>query len=186
MMKLALTFAVSGMLACANPGGQTRELGRASASSQADTTGVGSQFTRFLTAALETTPARPDLFKDLQACLPDAPATASLWVGDFRIEPFEKHGDTLVARAQVTSVAEQKEDSATTPRFVVYARVKSEMLHWPMVLDSVSRTWKVCGFSEEGYDLGGYGLSTNTRFVPDNETRQSLLARVDSLRKAVR
>ena len=183
-MRGILTLALVVAVTCSNSG---RRGAQAPAtlefSSHPDTTGAGAQFERFLTAALETTPASQVLFTDLQTCLPDAPASTSLWVGDFRTPSVVWRGDTLIGQALVVSVAEQKEDSTVTPRSIVHARVRTEMLHWDMVLDSTSVLWKVCGFSKEGYDLGGYGLPANTRFVPSTETRATLIARADSLRK---
>lgn len=185
-MRGILTLALAGALTCGRPEGRGNEAPTRAIAVHPDTTGVGSQLERFLTAALETTPATPTIFKDLQTCLPDAPASVSLWLGSFRPQSFEWRGDTLVGQAAVVSIAEQKEDSTTTPRSVVFARLRTDTLHWPMVFDSASGRWKVCGFSMEGYDLGSYGLPTNTRFVPVTETRATLLARADSVRRSAR
>jgi hypothetical protein len=185
-MRGILTVALAGTLTCSGAGGRGDQSRTPSISVHPDTAGVGAQLERFLTAALESTPAGSSVFKDLQTCLPDAPSSVSLWVGDFRTPSFVWHGDTLVGQAPVVSIAEQKEDSTTTPRSVVFVRVRTDTLHWPMVFDSTSGRWKVCGFSTEGYDLGSYGLPTNTRFVPTTETRATLRARADSLRRSPR
>jgi hypothetical protein len=112
---------------------------------------------------------------------------ASYWLGRGRLLGFETQVvDTLPARVELLTVAEQVPTGESMYGSEVRARLKTDTLVLRLVPDSTRRRWQVCGFLSDGFDFGGYGKPENVRYRPPGVTRGALLRQVDSIRRASR
>ena len=110
---------------------------------------------------------------------------SSYWLGRGKLLAFEGQlGDTLNARLELLTVAEQVPASDRAIGSEVRARIKTDTLVMRLVPDSSRRNWQVCGFLSSGHELGGYGRPDNVRYKPASVTRFDLLRQVDSIRSS--
>jgi hypothetical protein len=145
------------------------------------------QFVRFLQRALETAPRTAPKYVEvaIPECDPDGEQGDALWVASFNVLSVAPSGDDMIARAEVTSVAEQHLDTIAANRTVVLARIRADTLEWRMSQRPLGAQWRVCGFATNGYDLGSYGRPELIRYLPADMNRAKLLAEADSIERAI-
>jgi len=145
------------------------------------------QFAHFLARAVESVPPDPATYATLAIpeCDPDGEQSDALWVASYRVLSVMRSGADLIARAEVVTVAEQHDDTTGADRSVVVPRIRRDTLAWRMRQRPSGSVWRVCGFSDNGYDLRSYGRADLIRYAPPGATRAKLLAQIDSIRGAV-
>jgi hypothetical protein len=90
----------------------------------------------------------------------------------------ELRGDTVVARAMVTTVAEQDVDRRSEGRFVARQRVRTDLLEWDVVPTDAG--WAVCN----GLRFGYRGADSLTRWMPEGASLATARALADSIARA--
>jgi hypothetical protein len=107
---------------------------------------------------------------------------SSYWLARGRILDYQSQDDTLRARLELTTVAEQVPIKSGQYDSEVRARLKTDTLIMRLVPDKSRKRWQICGYLSNGYDLGSYGKPENVRYKPTSRTRPILLREVDSIR----
>ena len=97
----------------------------------------------------------------------------------YSLLPFDMHGDTVVARASVVTVAEQDIDRRTS-RFIARQRVREDVLEWDVIPTDEPGQWVVCN----GLRFGYMGADNLTTWRPEGASYKTALALVDSIVKA--
>jgi hypothetical protein len=111
---------------------------------------------------------------------------SSYWLARGRLLGYAGQvADTLKARIEIVTVAEQVPSAVSANALVVRARVKTDTVILRLVPDSSRRHWQTCGALSTGFDFGGYGRPDNVRFDPASVSRAKLLRQVDSIQRAV-
>lgn len=87
-------------------------------------------------------------------------------------------GDTVVARASVTTVAEQDIDRRAGDRFIVRQRVRTDVLEWDVIPTDAG--WAVCN----GIRFGYRGADSLTRWTPEGASLNTARVLADSVRGA--
>lgn len=95
----------------------------------------------------------------------------------YELTASELRGDTVVARASVTTVAEQDVDRRARDRFVARQRVRTDVLEWDVI--PVDGGWAVCN----GIRFGYRGSDSLTGWVPEGASLHSARVAADSLRR---
>ncbi|MGV3708045.1 MAG: hypothetical protein ACO1Q7_04330 [Gemmatimonas sp.] len=134
----------------------------------------------FLNASREGSSTR-DRLAALTACgdggsMPYFPTTL---LAGYSVLPFDMHGDTVVARASVVTVAEQDVDRRTS-NFVARQRVREDVLEWDVIPTDEPGHWVVCN----GLRFGYFGADSLTTWRPEGASYQSARALVDSIVRA--
>lgn len=111
---------------------------------------------------------------------------SAYWLAEGRVLGWTARFDTLVARLELHSVAIQSPSTETWNESLVTARIAFDTLSIDMVPDSSRSHWVVCGPLSNLFTLGSYGLPTTTFYQPQGVSRRTLLAQVDSIRRAKR
>ena len=93
--------------------------------------------------------------------------------------PFDMHGDTVVARASVVTVAEQDVDRRASG-FIARQRVREDVLEWDVIPTEDEKHWVVCN----GLGFGYLGADSATKWRPDGASYSTARALVDSIVKA--
>lgn len=94
----------------------------------------------------------------------------------YTLLPFETRGDTVVARVEVVTVAEQDIDRRNTNRFLARQRVRSDVLEWDVIpLDSGG--WVVCN----GLRFGYRGVDSLTTWRPEGASYATARQLADSV-----
>lgn len=133
----------------------------------------------FVWALSETGPHDPTLLSLLWACKPDGEAGLTYWVAWHRVLAAVAHRDTVEVMVEVLSVAEQQESSEGPYTSRVSPRIQTDTLSWRVIREAGRP--RVCGFSDQGIDLGSYGLPENTSYA-EGASRALLLRQADSIR----
>jgi len=94
----------------------------------------------------------------------------------YSLLPFDMHGDTVVARASVVTVAEQDVDRRSS-RFTARQRVPEDVLEWDVIPTDTPGQWVVCN----GLRFGYLGADSLTTWRPDGASYQTARALVDSI-----
>jgi hypothetical protein len=135
----------------------------------------------FLDASREAT-LDPAALDTLAACgdggQPYFPTTI---LAGYSLLPFEFRGDTIIARAEVVTVAEQDIDRRATDRFVARQRLRTDVLEWDVFADESGR-WVVCN----GLRFGYRGVDSLTTWRPDGASYESAMRQADSIAGARR
>ena len=97
----------------------------------------------------------------------------------YSLLPFDMHGDTVVARASVVTVAEQDVDHRSS-RFTARQRVREDVLEWDVVPTDEPGHWVVCN----GIRFGYLGADSLTTWRPAGASYQTVRALVDSIVRA--
>lgn len=97
----------------------------------------------------------------------------------YSLLPFDMHGDTVVARASVVTVAEQDVDRRSA-RFTARQRVREDVLEWDVIPTDEPGHWVVCN----GLRFGYLGADSLTTWRPDGASYKTARALVDSIVKA--
>ncbi len=97
----------------------------------------------------------------------------------YSLLPFDMHGDTVVGRASVVTVAEQAVDRSGS-RFVARQRVREDVLEWDIIPTGKGGQWIVCN----GLRFGYFGADSLTTWRPEGTSYISARALVDSIAKA--
>jgi hypothetical protein len=97
----------------------------------------------------------------------------------YSLLPFDMHGDTVVARASVVTVAEQDVDRRTS-QFTARQRVREDVLEWDVIPTDEPGHWIVCN----GLRFGYLGADSLTTWRPEGASYQSARALVDSIVRA--
>ena len=130
----------------------------------------------FLEASREGSPTS-DALDTLTLC--DAgsatPYLPTALLATWELLPFETRGDTVVARASVTTVAEQDIDGRRGG-FVARQRIRTDILEWD-VYRTPEGNWVVCN----GLRFGYVGADSLTRWVPEGASLESARQLADSI-----
>lgn len=131
---------------------------------------------QFLSASRESSPDRAAL--DTLTSCGDAGHTyfPSTVLAAFTLLPFEAHGDTVVGRAEVITVAEQDIDRRVTQRFVARERVRTDVLEWD-IIPTDHGGWVVCN----GLRFGYVGADSLTTWRPDGASYITARRLADSI-----
>jgi hypothetical protein len=97
----------------------------------------------------------------------------------YSLMPSDMHGDTVVGRASVVTVAEQDADRRTS-RFNARQRVREDVLEWDIIPADDGQHWTVCN----GLRFGYLGADSLTTWRPEGASYQTARALVDSIVKA--
>lgn len=137
-------------------------------------------FRHFLDASREGSTTR-DSLAALTVCGDDngTPYFPTTLLAGYSLLPFDMHGDTVVARASVVTVAEQDVDRRSS-RFTARQRVREDLLEWDVIPADEPGKWVVCN----GLRFGYFGADSLTTWRPDGASYASSLALVDSIVKA--
>ena len=116
-------------------------------------------FTGFLEGSKEGYKGRLVQWDTLFGCDPSSePAFPITMLATYGVLPFALRGDTVVAQAEVVSVAEQEQDQRRQGRYVANQRVRYDTLEWDVVHDTASGRWLVCN----GVRFGFVGTDSQT------------------------
>lgn len=185
--KAVLTIVLTGLFACSAASGEEPAAhGRGNVvvlQGAEEQTEAARQFSRFLEASVSTVPQGPDLFKEVQACLPEETPDRVLWLADSRVISVDVRADTALARAEFTTVAEQVGSTSTYYEWTVTQRVSTDAGTWRLVRvrdGAAPPTWKVCGESVEGDDFTRLGREIGWR--PAGASDGTARALIDSIR----
>ena len=96
----------------------------------------------------------------------------------YEVLPSSLRGDTVVARANVTTVGEQDIDRRAGDRFVARQRVRTDVLEWDVI--PVEGGWRVCN----GIRFGYRGADSLTSWSPEGAGIETARALADSVRDA--
>lgn len=168
-------------------GGNAAEIRIGAGLSDARQFDATQQFSRFLDASVATVRQGPELFKDLQACLPDEMPDRVLWLADSRVISLAVHGDSALARAEFTTVAEQVGSTSSYHGWTATQRVRTDTGTWKLVRvrdGGTTPRWMVCGASVEGDDFARLGREIT--WQPAGASERSAHALIDSIRSARR
>lgn len=152
-------------------------------SSNLDSTAVQSAtvaLRQFLDASREGSATRDDI-QALTQC-DDGGGEAffpTTLLAGYTLLPFDMHGDTVVARASVVTVAEQDIDRRSQG-FIARQRVREDVLEWDVIPTGVPDEWVVCN----GLRFGYLGADSLTVWRPDGASHATALQLVDSIIKA--
>ena len=137
-------------------------------------------FRKFLDASREGS-ATHDNLAELTVCGDESgtmyfPTTL---LAGYSLLPFDTHGDTVVARASVVTVAEQDIDRRSS-RFTARQRVREDILEWDVIPAEQPGEWVVCN----GLRFGYLGADSLTTWRPDGASYTTARALVDSIAQA--
>lgn len=137
-------------------------------------------FRHFLDASREGSSTHENLAA-LTACGDDGASTyfPSMLLAGYSLQPFDMHGDTVVARASVVTVAEQDIDRRTQ-HFTARQRVREDPLEWDVIPTDEPGRWVVCN----GLRFGYLGADSLTTWRPEGASYKSARLLVDSIGKA--
>jgi hypothetical protein len=135
---------------------------------------------QFLDASREGSPTRDNL-QALTACEDGGGETyfPSTLLAGYSLLPFDMHGDTVVARASVVTVAEQDVDRRASG-FTARLRVREDVLEWDVIPTGQPGQWVVCN----GLRFGYIGADSLTTWRPEGASYAKALSLVDSIVKA--
>jgi len=135
---------------------------------------------QFLDASREGSPTRENL-GNLTACGDGGGESyfPSTLLAAHTLLPFDMHGDTVVARASVVTVAEQDVDRRLSG-FTARIRVREDILEWDVIPTDQPDQWVVCN----GIRFGYVGADSLTTWRPEGATYNTALLLVDSIVKA--
>jgi len=102
----------------------------------------------------------------LYTCVPDELPERHLALATFRVLGAASSGDSALASAEVTSVAEESLDTVAAISYVTTVRTRVDTLQWEMTRSVKNGQWGVCGFSRNGADFRIYGTDRQTRWIP--------------------
>jgi hypothetical protein len=109
---------------------------------------------------------------------------SSYWLARGRLLGYERQvADTLPAKLELLTVAEQVPDTTGPYDSKVIARIQTDTVTMRLAWDSTEQHWRVCGHLSTGFDFGGYGQPPNVHFSPTSMTRAKLLRQVDSIQR---
>ncbi|MES2522975.1 MAG: hypothetical protein V4617_09780 [Gemmatimonadota bacterium] len=111
-------------------------------------------------------------------CDDSGPTFPSPLLADYDVMESALRGDTVVARATVTTVAEQDIDRRTQDRFIARQRVRSDLLEWDVIPTDAG--WMVCN----GIRFGYRGADSLTRWTPEGASINTARLLADSVRKS--
>lgn len=97
-------------------------------------------------------------------------------LADFILLPSEFRGDTIVGRAEVTTVAEQDVDRRAENRFMARQRIQRTVLEWDVIPGDDGR-WSICN----GLRFGYRGADSLTTWRPEGSSYQTARALADSV-----
>ena len=100
-------------------------------------------------------------------------------LGAYRVLPAAGAGDTLVGRAVVVTVAEQRADRRNRDRYLARQRVEVDTLEWDVVR-SEEGGWQVCN----GIQFGYHEAESATTWYPLGASRASVRRAADSVYRA--
>ena len=129
----------------------------------------------WLDAAVERTDSVPAY--DVAGC-DEASAFPSPLLARYEVMETRLRGDTVVARASVTTVAEQDVDRRSFERFVARQRVRTDVLEWDVI--PTGDGWQVCN----GIRFGYRGADSLTSWLPEGTSIVTARALADSVRAA--
>ena len=134
----------------------------------------------FFNASREGSATR-DSLKVLTACGDDGGTSyfPTTLLAGYSLLPFDMHGDTVVARASVVTVAEQDVDRRSS-RFTARQRVREDVLEWDVIPTDEPGHWVVCN----GLRFGYLGADSLTTWRPDGASYSTARSLVDSIVKA--
>lgn len=137
-------------------------------------------FRHFLDASREGSPTR-DSLASLTACGDDGGNSyfPMMLLAGYSLQPFDMHGDTVVARASVVTVAEQDIDRRTS-HFTARQRVREDPLEWDVIPTDEPGKWIICN----GLRFGYVGADSLTTWRPDGASYKTARALADSIGKA--
>ena len=102
-------------------------------------------------------------------------------LGAYRVLPASGAGDTLLGRAAVVTVAEQRFDRRNAGRYTARQRVEVDTLEWDLVRRPGGGWW-VCN----GLQFGFHGPDERTTWAPSGASRASARRAADSVGAAWR
>lgn len=137
-------------------------------------------FRHFLDASREGSTTH-DSLAALTACGDDGGNSyfPMMLLAGYSLQPFDMHGDTVVARASVVTVAEQDIDRRTS-RFNARQRVREDPLEWDVIPTDEPGKWVVCN----GLRFGYVGADSLTTWRPEGASYKTARALADSIAKA--
>jgi hypothetical protein len=127
--------------------------------------------------------------KDSGPCLEEqfGDGIASYWLARGRLIGYDaQQGDTLNARLELLTVAEQVPAMTGVYDSKVTARIRTDTVVMRLVPDGNRERWQVCGELSTGFVFGGYGRPEYVHFDPSAVTRTQLLRQVDSIQRSSR
>jgi hypothetical protein len=96
----------------------------------------------------------------------------------YRVLPASGAGDTLLGRAVVVTVAEQRMDRRNRDRYLARQRVEEDTLEWDLVRGEDGVGWQVCN----GIQFGFHEPEEATTWFPLGASRASARRLADSIR----
>ena len=103
-----------------------------------------------------------------------APVLPITLLGAYRVLPASGAGDTLLGRAVVATVAEQRADRRSRGHYLARQRVEVDTLEWDLVRDG--GRWQVCN----GVQFGFHDAAATT-WVPLGTSRETARRLADSV-----
>ena len=101
-------------------------------------------------------------------------------LGAYRVLPASGAGDTLLGRAVVVTVAEQRMDRRNRGRYLARQRVAEDTLEWDLVRGDDGAGWTVCN----GLQFGFHEPEDATTWFPLGTSRATARALADSVHAA--
>ncbi len=196
---LRLAGALS-VLACGAPDASTREVAASAIATTDSLEGAPAErtpsaadsgrvrdaeraLTTWLDASRESRTAERDASRaDSLAACPDGGGAyfPSMLLADYRLRASAMRGDTVVARVEVVTVAEQDIDRRANG-FIARERVRRDLLEWDLVPTVASQEepgWAICN----GLRFGYRGADSLTTWRPEGSSWQSARRLADSVR----
>lgn len=133
-------------------------------------------FTAWLDRSLERADAMPSLPDGV--CDDGGGSFPSPLLASYAVMPSQMRGDTIVARASVTTVAEQDIDRRVQNRFTARQRVRTDVLEWDVIPSDTG--WLVCN----GIRFGYRGADSLTTWSPQGADLGTARVLADSVRRA--
>jgi hypothetical protein len=100
-------------------------------------------------------------------------------LGGYRVLPTRGTGDTLLGRAVVVTVAEQRADRRSRGRFLARQRVEVDTVEWDLVRDATG-SWRVCN----GLQFGFHVPDDRTTWFPSGASYATARRLADSVYRA--
>jgi hypothetical protein len=132
----------------------------------------------FLEGSQSGSSSGPD---SLWSCHPDGMTDRYLTLATSRVLDSSQQGDTVIARAEVTTVASEVGDPKVAYRYVTTVRTRTDTMEWKMTRDSTGK-WGVCDYPLQRVGFGNYGNDAHTTWKPAGYTWSRVERIADSIR----
>lgn len=160
-------------------GSMTKVIQAVSVSSGQRPTPPDSQLAHFLSLAIATRVPRVGRLDSVYT-REEEEYNRVRWLADFKVIGVALRGDSALATAVITTVADQVDRGRG---WVATPRIETDTAHWQMARSrDGERRWLVCGDAVEGF--GVLMVGREVRWRPATASARTARAAVDSIRRA--